>query len=197
MFGGLYCPSLCGWHYRYLWAQQRAALLCRRDRSFSVRSVGKLLRGSVVVTLSADWHMYNPLLCYLPLNYCWPALSLFGWLRDPLLCYPHLHYCWGRCCPFSIRLAALSSTVIHPPTLMLWQVLPVFLYGWLRDHLLCYLPLQYCWGRYAARVFIRLAARPSTWLPSYTIPRLNAACFGAMSGGVLGEPLSCYTLYCT
>ena len=40
-----------------------------------VRSVGKLLRSSVVLTLSSDWHIYNP-----------------------LLCYPPVHYCWGECC---------------------------------------------------------------------------------------------------
>ena len=70
MFGGLYFPFLCGWYYRCLWAQQRAALLCRRDRPSLVRSVGKLLCSSLVLTLSADWHMNNPLLCYLPLPYC-------------------------------------------------------------------------------------------------------------------------------
>ena len=83
------------------------------------------------------------------------ARFLHGWLRDPLLCYPPLHYCWGRCCPFFfntvggailycatppyttvgadaarfllLRLAARSSTMLHPPTLLLEQMLPVVL----------------------------------------------------------------------
>ena len=87
---------------------------------------------------------------------------LYGWRRDPLLCHPPLHYCWGRCCPFFLRLAARSSTVPPPLTLLLGQMLPVFytvggailycatppyatvgadaarfLYGWLRHHLRC------------------------------------------------------------
>ena len=46
-------------------------------------------------------------------------------------------------------------------------MLPVFfLYGWLRE--------------------------PITVLTPYTTSRLNAACFGAMSVGVLGDPSLCY-----
>ena len=87
---------------------------------------------------------------------------VYGWRRDPLLCYPPLHHCWCRCRPFFIRGAARSSTVLPPPTLLSGQMPPVF--------------------------FIRLAARSCTVLPPYTAPGLNAACFGAMSVGVLGEP---------
>ena len=38
----------------------------------------------------------------------------------------------------------------------------------------------------------RRFGRPFTVLTPYTTPRLNAACFGTMSVGVLGEPLLCY-----
>ena len=87
----------------------------------------------------------------------------YAWRCDPLLCYHSLHYCWGRCCPFFLRLAAPSSTVLPSPALPLGRMLPVFymvggailycatppyttvvadaarfLYGWLRDPLLCY-----------------------------------------------------------
>ena len=31
----------------------------------------------------------------------------------------------------------------------------------------------------------------------YTAPRLSSTCFGAMNVGVLGEPLLCYPLHCT
>ena len=69
--------------------KQRAALPCMRDRPALVRSVGKLLSSRVVLTLSTDRHMYNSLLCYRLLHYCWgiccPFFS-YGWLREPLLC---------------------------------------------------------------------------------------------------------------
>ena len=41
-------------------------------------------------------------------------------------------------------------------------------------------------------VFSRLAVRFSTVRPLYTLPRLNAACFGALSVGVLGDHILCY-----
>ena len=171
LFGGLYCPSLRGWYCRYLWAQQRAALLCRRDRPPLVRSVGKLLCSSVVSTLSADWHMYNPLLCYLP-----------------------LHYCWGGCCPFFIRLVREPPLSYPPPTLLFGQMLPVsflygwcanlycptaplhyckgrccpFLYGWLCDFSLCYSPPKLLLG-WMLPVFYTVGARSSTILPPPTL----------------------------
>ena len=54
------------------------------------------------------------------------ARFFYGWLRHPLLCYPPLHYRWGGCCQFFIWLAARSSIVLPPPTLLLWQMQPVF-----------------------------------------------------------------------
>ena len=112
---------------------------------------------------------YAILYCATPrLHYCWGRCFPFlhGWRRDPLLCHPPLHYCWDRCCP-------------------------LLFCGWRRDPLLCYPPLHYCWGRYCP-FFVRLAARPFTWLPLYTTPGLSAACFGAMRVGVLGDPSLCY-----
>ena len=68
-------------------------------------------------------------------------------MYNPLLCCPLLHYWWGRCCPFYLRLAARSSTVI-PPLHCCWgKCCPFFFYGWRRDPLLCYTPLHYWWSR--------------------------------------------------
>ena len=49
-------------------------------------------------------------------------------------------------------------------------------------------------GAYATRfLYGRRVGRPFTVLPPYTTAGLNAACFGAMSVGVLGDPsLLCY-----
>ena len=188
MFGGLSCPSLCGWYCRYLWAQQRAALLCRRDRAPLVRSVGKLLCSSVVLTLSADLRMYNLPPCQLPLHYCWGGCCpfLYGLLRDPLLWYPLLRYRWGRCCPFFIRLAARTCTVLPPPTLLLGQMLLVF-YTVGCVILYCATPpLHYCWGRCCPFLYGWLRDPLLCYLP--TLPRLNVTCFGAMSVGVFGDP---------
>ena len=53
-------------------------------------------------------------------------------------------------------------------------------------------------GADAARFFfIRLAARTHHGATPYTTPRLNAACSGAMSVGVLGGPSLCYPLQYT
>ena len=96
------------------------------------------------------------------------ARFLYGRLRDPLLRYPPLHHCWGRCCPFFfIRLAARTSTVLPPPYTAVGTDAARLLYG-------------------------RRVERPFTVLPPYTTSRLNAACFGAMSVGVLGDPSLCY-----
>ena len=156
MFGGLYCPSSCGWYCRYLWAQQRAALLCKRDRSPLVRSVGKLLCSSVVQTLSSDWHMYDPLPCYPPTLLLGQMLPVFFMrlVREPLLCYAPPHYCWSRCCPFFIPLVRVPL-LSYPPYTTVGADAVRFIYGWLRDPLLRYSPLHYCWGT-CCPCFIRL-----------------------------------------
>ena len=130
--------------------------------------------------------MYNPPLCY-PLS----TLLLKGMLF--VLCCKQLaarssnplHYCWGRCCPFCIRLAARSSTVLSPPTLLLGQMLPAFL---------CAVG---CAILYCATPCTRVG-RPFTVLPPYTARRLNAACIGAMRASAVSVTLCCATpLYCT
>ena len=119
---------------------------------------------------------------------------LYGWMRDPLLCYPPLHYCWGRCCSFFIRLAAQPSTVLPPPTLVLGQMLPDFMRLAVRSSTV--LPPHTLLLGPMLPVFLRLAVRPFTVLPLYTAPRFNAAWFGAMTVGVLGDPCAA-PLYCT
>ena len=128
---GLYCPSSCGWYCRYLWTQQRQCSeqhYCRCDLPSIVQSVGKLPCSGVVLTLSSGWHMYNDILCYpspptLLLGQMLPVFQLpvFHTVGGTILYFatPPLHYSWGRCCPFFIRLAARSSTVLPPPTLLL------------------------------------------------------------------------------
>ena len=62
----------------------------------------------------------------------------------------------------------------------------------LDDRLLCYLlhytQIKRClfWCEECRRV-----GRPFTVLSSYTTPRLNAACFGAMGVGLLGDAFLC------
>ena len=87
---------------------------------------------------------------------------------------------------------ASSTTVLPLPTLLLGQMLPVFLYGWLRDPLLCYPSPYTTVGADAARYLYGWRRDPHCATP-YTTPRLNAACFGAMSVGVLGGPSLCYS----
>ena len=116
-----------------------------------------------------------------PLRCCWGGccpLFLYIWRRDPLLCY---HYRWGRCGLFLIRLAARSFTVL-PPLHSYWAILNCV------TSLHCTLVkccLFSCNGR-------RGVGRPFTVLPPYTAPKLNAACFRAMSVGVLGDSQLCY-----
>ena len=169
MFGG-YSAHLCAVDVVGTYGHSSEQHYRRRDRPPLVRSVGKLLCSSVALTLSADWHMYNPLLCYLPLPYCWGGCCLFflyGWRRHPLLCYPPLPYCWGGCCPFFMRLAARSSTVLPRCTTPRVNATR-FSYGRRRHPLLCYPPLHYCWGG-CCPFFRRLAARTSTVLPPLTL----------------------------
>ena len=86
---------------------------------------------------------------------------------------------------FFIRLVAQCPTVLPPPyTNIRADAARFVLYGWRRDPLLCYPPYT-------------PVGRPSTVLPPYTAPGLNAACFGAMSIGVFGEPLLFYPLHIT
>ena len=96
---------------------------------------------------------------------------------------------------FFLRLAARTSTVLlSPPPLLLGQMLPVFYtVGVLGDPSLCY-PLHYTWVK-CCLVWCDecwRVGRPFTVLPPYTTPRLNAACFGAISVGVLGDSSLCY-----
>ena len=63
-----------------------------------------------------------------------------------------------------------------------------------RATLYCAAPLHYTYVKCCLfwcdeRLRVR---RPFTVLPPYTTPTLNAACFGAMSVDVLGDPLLCY-----
>ena len=175
-----------------------------------MRSLGKLLCSSVVLTVSSDWHIYNP-----------------------LLCHPALHYCWGGCCPcFFYTVGGAIPFCTTPPTLLLGQMLPVsytvgcailycatppyttikvdaacFLSGWLRDPLTVLPPLHSYWAILNCVTSLhctlvkcclfscngrRGVGRPFTVLPPYTAPKLNAACFRAMSVGVLGDSQLCY-----
>ena len=170
---------------RYLWGQQRQCSeqhYSRRHHLPRVLSLGKLLCLSVVQTLSSDRYMYNPLLCYrLYATVEADAVrSLLYSVGGPILycATSPLHYCWGRCCPFCIRLAARSSTVLPPPTLLFGQTLPFF-YVWLAARSSTVLPP-------CTRV-----GRPFTVLPPYTARRLNAACFGAMRASAVWSTLSC------
>ena len=225
LFGG-YAAHLCAVGIAgTLWAQQRAALLCRRDRPPLVRSAGKLLSSRVVLTLFADWHMYNPLLCYPLLHYCWADAARFsyGWRRDLLLCYPPLHYCWGRCCPdfmrlvrepllsytpyttvgvdaaLFFRLPARSFTALPPPNPTVDVDAARFLCGWCAKLSCPTPPIHYCWGKCC--LFwcdeCQRVGRLVAVLPPYTTPRVHAACFGAMSSGVLGDLSLCYPPYTT
>ena len=106
---------------------------------------------------------------------------LYGWQRDSLLCYPPLHYCWGRCCTCFIRLAARSSTVLPRPTLLVGQNAARFFFYTVGCAIL-----------YCATPSYTTVGRPFTVLSPHSAPRLNAACFGAMSVGVLGDPSLCY-----
>ena len=155
--------------------------------------------------------MYNPPLCYPlstlllkgmlfvlcckqlaarssnPLHYCWgrccPFCIRLAARSSTVL--PPPYYCWGRCCPFCIRLAARSSTVLSPPTLLLGQMLPAFL---------CAVG---CAILYCATPCTRVG-RPFTVLPPYTARRLNAACIGAMRASAVSVTLCCATpVYCT
>ena len=112
----------------------------------------------------------------------------YGFLRDPLLCYPPYTTVGADAARF-IRLAARSSTVLPSPTLLLGQMLLVFL-RWRHDPLLCYPPLHYCWGRCCP--FFTVDWATIHCATPYTTPRLNAACFGAISVGVLGDSSLCY-----
>ena len=75
-------------------------------------------------------------------------------MREPIRSYPPLHYCGGRCCPF--------------------------IYGWLRDRSLCYLPPPYTTdvGADAARFFVygwcAILYRPP---PPHTTVKVDAARF--------------------
>ena len=153
--------------------------------------MGKLLCSGVVLTLSSGWHMCNP-----------------------LQCFPPLHCCWSGFCLFFTRLAARSSTVLPPPTLLLEQMLPVFgtvvcailywatptyttvgadaarFYSVVCATLYCAPPPYTTIRAGTARFFIRLAGRSLHCYPP--APRLNAAWFGGVSVGVLGDPLLCY-----
>ena len=111
----------------------------------------------------------------------------------PLLSDPPLHYCWGRCCTFFIRLVR-GPMIFYPlPTPLLGRMLPGI------STVDC--AILYCAtppytttvaGADAARFFCRRRfGRPFTVLPPYTTPRINAACFGATSVGVLGDPSLC------
>ena len=120
-----------------------------------------------------------------------------------------LHYCLGVCCPFLTRLAGRSSTVIPFPTLLLGQMLHDFctvccailgcatppyatvkadavrfLRGWRRDALPCYPLLEQM-----LHVICTVGGTILYCATPYTTHRLNAACFGAMSVGVLGDSL--------
>ena len=100
--------------------------------------------------------------------------------------------------PVFYAVGARSSNILPPPRLLQAQMLPVFFYGWLRDPLLRDSPPYTTVGADAARcLYSRRVGRPSTVLPPYTTPRLNAACFGAMSVGVLGDLSLCYPLHYT
>ena len=118
------------------------------------------------------------------------ARFLYGWPRERLLCYPPLHYCWGRYCPFFIRLAVRSSTVLPPPTLLLGQMLPFFYTVGCWATLHCATPLHYTlvkcclfWCDERWRV-----GRLVTVLLPCAAHRINAACFDAMHVGVLVQP---------
>ena len=88
------------------------------------------------------------------------------------LLYPPLHYCWGGCYPFFFYGWRRDPLLCYPPYTTVGADAARFSYGWLRDPLLCAPPT-------------RRVEQPFTVLPPYTTPRLNAACFGAMSVGVL------------
>ena len=109
---------------------------------------------------------------------------------NPTLCYPPLHYCWGRCCPFYfIRMAALSSTVPTPPTILLGHILPVFntVDGAILSSTTLLPLLYYFYGR-CCPLSVRLAAQSSTVLPPYTTVGADAARFFPTVG--------CAILYC-
>ena len=177
---------------------QRAALLCRRDRPPLVWLVGKLLCSNAVLTLSSNWHLCHPRLCYPPYTTVEADAARFYTVGCAIV------YCVtpykGRCCPFFIRLAAQSSTVLLPYATIQADAVR-FLNSWRRDFLLCYPPtlllgqmlsasdtigcaILYCatppillLGQMPS-VLIRLAARSSTVLPHLL--------------GVLSDPLLCY-----
>ena len=62
----------------------------------------------------------------------------------------------------------------------------------MHNPLLCYPPLSTVGADHARFLYGRRVGRPFTVLPPYTTPRLNAACFGAISVGVLGDLSLCY-----
>ena len=158
--------------------------------------------------------MYNPLLCYPPpLHYCWGRCCpffLYGWLRVPLLCYRPPQYSWATltalnpytaprlnaACFGAMSVGVLGEpSLCYPPTLHLNQMLIVLVRcasaGWATLH--CAASLHCTWVKcYLFWCDVRRrVGRPFTVLPLYTAPRLNAACFGAMSGDVLDDDLLC------
>ena len=81
----------------------------------------------------------------------------------------------GLYCPFFVRLAERSFTVLHPPyTTVGAESARFFLYGWLRDTLLSYPLLHYCWGR-CCPLFIRWCAILYCPTPFYTTVGADAA----------------------
>ena len=115
---------------------------------------------------------------------------LHGWLREPLP--PKLPL--GQMLPvlFTVGCAILYcatpryTTVGTDAARSLYTVGSAILY--------CATPPRYtAVGADAARsLYGRGVGRPFTVLPPYTTPRLNAARFGAMRVGVLGDPSLCY-----
>ena len=88
-------------------------------------------------------------------------------MYDPLPCYPPYTTVGLDAARFFLRLAARTSTVLLPPNTYVGADSARFLFG-------------------------RRVERPFTVLLPYTTPKLNAACFGATSVGVLGDPSLCY-----
>ena len=63
-------------------------------------------------------------------------------MYNTLLCYPPLHYCWGRCGPFFYTVAGAILYCATPPYATVGADAARFfvLYGCRRNPLLCYPP---------------------------------------------------------
>ena len=132
-------------------------------------------------------------------SYTTVGAFLYGWLRDPSLCYPSPYTTVGA---DSARFVYGWCAILYCPTpsstLLLGPILPVFLRLAARSSTV--LPPLHCthgkcymfWCDERGRV-----RRPFTVLLYYTVHGINAASFGAMSVGVLGDPSPCFHPYTT